>query len=152
MLAVPAAAQEVPFDSATLEACLAEGAGADCIGRGAAACMEGDFGGSNASMSLCWRVEGDWWDAELNRTYAALIELRTERDDELRELGSAAPPTVHTLREMQRAWIAFRDAACAYEFAQWSGGTGGNPAHAACAMRLTAEQTLALQARLDERR
>jgi uncharacterized protein YecT (DUF1311 family) len=52
---------------------------------------------------------------------------------------------------MQRAWIGYRDAACAYEESQWGGGTGGGPASVDCAMRLTARQALALEARLAQR-
>ena len=46
---------------------------------------------------------------------------------------------------MQRAWIEYRDATCAYEAAQWGGGTGAGPAFAGCLMRLTAEQALYLE-------
>ena len=52
---------------------------------------------------------------------------------------------------MQRAWIAWRDAACLYEVSQWGGGTGGGPAGADCMMRLAGEQALALEDRLAQR-
>jgi uncharacterized protein YecT (DUF1311 family) len=70
---------------------------------------------------------------------------------ELQELGSAAPPPAVALREMQRAWIAWRDAACDYEVSQWGGGTGGGPAWSQCAMQMTGEQALALEERLAQR-
>lgn len=49
------------------------------------------------------------------------------------------------LRNMQRAWINYRDAGCLYEQAQWFGGTGGGPATMACHMHETARQTLVLE-------
>ena len=42
---------------------------------------------------------------------------------------------------MQRAWIRFRDAKCAYARSHWGGGTGAGPAGVECLMRETAEQT-----------
>jgi len=57
----------------------------------------------------------------------------------------AAPAQAEALRDMQRAWIAFRDATCTYEASQWSGGTGQGPAYEGCVMRMTAEQTLYLE-------
>ena len=53
---------------------------------------------------------------------------------------------------MQRAWIAYRDAACAYEASQWGGGTGAGPAATGCMMTLTGRQALALEERLASRR
>ena len=49
---------------------------------------------------------------------------------------------------MQRAWTAYRDAACAYEVSTWGGATGGGPAGEDCMMRLTARQALVLEDRL----
>ena len=56
------------------------------------------------------------------------------------------PKQAEALRDMQRAWITFRDAACDYERSQWGGGTGGGPATLACLMRMTGEQALLLGA------
>jgi uncharacterized protein YecT (DUF1311 family) len=52
--------------------------------------------------------------------------------------GLTVPPVAEALRDMQRAWIAYRDASCDYERAQWGGGTGGGPATAGCLMRTRA--------------
>ena len=46
---------------------------------------------------------------------------------------------------MQRAWIAYRDARCGYEYSLWQGGTGGGPASVACYMEVTGEQALYLE-------
>ena len=50
-----------------------------------------------------------------------------------------------TLRGMQRAWIAYRDAKCEFVRAQWSGGTGQGPAMLSCLMQETGRQALWLQ-------
>jgi uncharacterized protein YecT (DUF1311 family) len=64
------------------------------------------------------------------------------------ENGDFAPPSEPALREMQRAWIPFRDARCGFEMSLWGGGTGGGPAYAECLMIVTAEQALYLETAL----
>ena len=59
--------------------------------------------------------------------------------------GLAVPSVAEALRAMQRAWIVFRDAACADERAQWASGTGGAPATAACLLQRTGVRTLELR-------
>lgn len=139
---------DLVFSPAPLEACLAAGGGRGCIGLAAEACMEATpWGASTVGMTACLGTEHEWWDARLNATYQALMakEKRNDADFPPPEgLGLA-----ETLRAQQRAWIAFRDARCTYEMAQWMGGTGGRPAHAACLLQMAAEQTLSLQTRLE---
>ena len=53
---------------------------------------------------------------------------------------------------MQRKWIDFRDAACAFEASKWGGGTGGGPAATQCHLTLTAQQYLRLGADMDGER
>ena len=151
-LAAPAQAQSIDFDPSPAEACLAARGADDCIGRAATLCTEQPDASTTVGMGFCFGAERDWWDARLNETYADLMTRETARDAEMKEIGATVPETASALRDMQRAWISFRDAACVYEYAQWGGGTGGGPAHAACMMRLTADQTLALQSRLDDSR
>ncbi len=95
-------------------------------------------------MGACYGAEGAWWDAALNTTYRDLLAAEERVEAENAAVGIPAPGTVEPLRDMQRAWIPFRDAACTYEYAQWGGGTGGPVANAACQMRMTAEQTVEL--------
>lgn len=154
LAASPALAQQA-FDPAPLEACL-QAADSDiarqaCIGQGSDACMTGELGGSNAGMGLCYGGERDWWDARLNAAFQILLKAEEAAEADAKKFGYAAPPTVEPLRQMQRAWIGFRDAACEYEHATWGGGSGGPVAVAACQMRLTAEQALALEARAKRR-
>ena len=51
---------------------------------------------------------------------------------------------VEALRDAQRAWIAFRDAECAMEYAAWGTGSIRSIAGADCMMSLTAERTVRL--------
>jgi len=109
-------------------------------------------GSTNVGMGFCYGAERDDWDARLNASYTQLMAIEKAIDAELEQLGSAAPKTAPVLRDMQRAWIAFRDASCNYEGSQWGGGSGTGPAMSLCAMRMTAEQALTLMARLEEKK
>lgn len=154
---LPAVAQDwIPeFSPAATEACLAaalvdETDPAACIGRAAEACMsENEGGGSTAGMNFCMGAEADWWDARLNAAYKVLMAQNEVTDSEMADPGSAAPRMAPALRAMQRAWIAYRDATCAYEVTWWGGGTGGGPAWASCIMDLTARQTLRLESGIE---
>lgn len=155
LLLAPAAwAQSPAFSPAPTEACLAGAADASaraaCVGRSADACMASDGGSSTAGMAMCLDGEARFWDARLNAAYAALlpVEQAADRDNE----GLGAPSAAAALRDMQRAWIVWRDAACAFERSQWGGGTGAGPAGLQCLMQLTAEQALDLERRLAEPR
>ena len=133
---------------ACVEAARADGTDpALCIGTAAEACMvTNEGGGSTAGMGFCLGAEAGWWDDRLNAAYKALVVAHTALDAEMADLGSAAPRRVPALRDMQRAWIAFRDAACEYEVTGWGGGTGGGPAWAGCILDMTARQALRLEA------
>ncbi len=155
-LAVPAAAQELPFSPEATEACLevAEDRGAReaCIGRSAEACYSREGVYSNYAVGICYGAEADYWDVRLNTAYLALIRAETDMLAEMNKIGATVPDTVTAMREMQRAWIPFRDAACWYEYSTWGGGSGGGPANAECLMHQTGRQALVLEARLEERR
>ena len=151
IIAWPVAAQDLAFTPDATEACLATGGGETCIGLSAQACIDTPDGYTTVGMGYCYAQELDFWDARLNAVYRELRASERAIDDEMTELGIRALPRAPALRDMQRAWIEYRDAACAYEYSQWGGGTGGGPANAACLMHLTAEQALALEARLKDR-
>jgi uncharacterized protein YecT (DUF1311 family) len=152
VLAFATAAQEVPFSIEATEACLAgasDRAGREaCVGASAEACMDTPDGSTTVGMGFCLGAERDWWGVRLNGAYQSLLAIEDAAAAELKELGSAAPSPAAALRAMERAWIAWRDAACEYEVSTWGGGTGGGPAGADCMMRLTARQALALEDRL----
>ena len=124
----------------TLECLSGMGDGGDrrqCIGMAAGVCMGDDM--STPAMSYCLEQELNWWDAALNATYAEARKIAKETDA---ELGAPNNVQAETLRDMQRAWIAYRDARCAWEAALWTGGTGAGPAYVGCLMHVTAEQEI----------
>jgi len=108
-------------------------------------CIETPDGYTTVGMSFCADQETRYWDARLNAAYRELMAFETGIDAEMAELGAAAPSLSEALREMQRAWITYRDATCRYEASQFGGGTGAGPAATQCAMRLTGEQALELE-------
>lgn len=150
-----AAAADPSFDSAATEACVAAAAAAspslsgtgvlDCVGKSAQACMATDGGDTTYGMSFC--LEGEWklWDKRLNEAYAKRLQEAKKTDAEMTSIKATVPSMEDALRQMQRAWIPFRDAACRYEVSKWQGGTGGGPAGAACMMQETARQALTLE-------
>lgn len=145
-MAMPALAQDrLHYDPEIATACLNihEGeAQIACIGIASARCMDS----STAGMSECLAQETDQWDGMLNKSYQILLTAAEAADAEMKQLEISAPPSAPLLREMQRSWVAYRDAACAYAAAQFQGGTAAGPAAQACAMRLTGMQALRLGA------
>ena len=100
--------------------------------RVATPCQENTEGGqSTYGMAACFRREAIIWDDLLNENYKSL------RDD--LDPGQAAK-----LRDMQRAWIASRDATCAFYDAKIQG-TMAIPMAAACLARETARRALLLK-------
>lgn len=94
-------------------------------------CQSTPEGQSNLGMADCFRLEAKIWDDLLNENYKT---LRDSID------GAQAAK----LRDMQRAWIASRDATCAFYDAKIQG-TMAIPMGAACLARETARQALLLK-------
>ena len=144
------AAQEFAIDPALVEDCTRDRAPA-CIAAAAQACMTiSDGGSTTVGMGRCLDLSLSAWDARLNRSYAALMAQHRADDAQRADWGSSAPELATPLREMQRAWIAYRDAACTHEAVTWGGGTGGGPAFLGCLVELTGQQTLRLERYLRE--
>lgn len=143
-LAIGAAAQandEPEFDPSILEACLADAEIADkldCVGKVSARCMESEIGDTTIGMSFCIGKEFELWDARLNTAYQSAMAVSEDSDS--RNQGLGAEKQAPLLKEMQRSWIAFRDATCAFERSQFGSGTGGGPAEISCLLRMTARQ------------
>ena len=135
LLAVPASAQtaEPVHDDALLTACLAENAEAGdvCIGRASTACMATPGGDTTVGMSTCIAAETAQWDGLLNDAYKELTAEPGKRADDL--------------QAVQRSWIAFVDAACAYETGAYEGGTMAGSVGGACKMTNTARRALDLR-------
>ncbi len=143
-------AQEPGFSSAATQACLyqegEDGAPRKCIGLSAELCISAPAGSTTVGMGYCFDRELKFWDQRLNASYKKLRSAARAMDAEMKEIGASAPSQANTLRDMQRAWIVWRDAACDYERSLWGGGTGGGPATLSCLMYRTAEQALFLEA------
>lgn len=142
--ATPLAAQDLTFNTEITASCVAHApdlAGQmACVGASANACMEDTPGGSSTvAMSGCLDRELQYWDDKLNEHYASALRRARDADEYV-----DGTPSATALREMQRAWIPFRDATCDYERSHWGGGTGGGPATYSCLMRLTGQQALYL--------
>ncbi|AZV77583.1 DUF1311 domain-containing protein [Parasedimentitalea marina] len=116
-----------------------------CIGMSANACMEASPEGfTTIGMMQCIDSEREYWDGQLNQTYKLLKDAYKPQDAELDKMESSAPRMGPALRDMQRSWIAYRDATCDFEQSQWGGGSGGGPAVLSCLLRLTAFQSIFL--------
>ena len=123
-----------------------------CIGMAANACMHasGSFGDPNIAK-WCLSQETDYWDAKLNSAYQDLmVELQRIED----EAGQTMLQTPESLRAMQRNWIAYRDARCEFEYAQYTNGSGGAGSSTVsiyeCQMQATGEQAIYLDKRLSQ--
>lgn len=143
------AAQDILFSEKAVLSCLATAddgsAMRGCVGVSADACMEqSEYGYSTVGMGACLDGELTFWDALLNQEYSELLKKARASDAEMADLGSGAASVEEALREMQRAWIVYRDEACDFERSLWGGGTGGGPATLSCHLRLTAEQAIYL--------
>lgn len=151
LIATPVCAEDLIFSPYAVEDCFANGGTGDtCIGASAASCMEATPGGySTVVMGGCTDREWSYWDDRLNAAYGRVMVDAKRMDAEMVSLGSAVAKQAPALRDMQRAWITFRDRQCEYEASTWGGGTGAGPASLACMMELTARQALFLESKLD---
>ncbi|WP_371157774.1 lysozyme inhibitor LprI family protein [Jannaschia sp. 2305UL9-9] len=151
-LTTGAAAQDLIFSAQPTESCLSIASDPGrCIGASADQCMTETPGGeTTVGMGGCLWAEAQYWDTRLNRAYTGLRALEQQADADDASYGLTTASRADALRDMQRAWIAFRDATCAYEATQWGGGTGAGPASNACWMMQTGRQALVLEARLSE--
>ncbi len=156
LLAWGAGAQENPvFSMQGTDACIADsrhGGNAEaCIGESANLCMDRTDGGqSTYGMVACIGAELEAWDQRLNAAYAGLMAREKAEDKEMADLEFSAPKQSPALLDMQRKWIAYRDARCDYIGTQWGGGTGTGPAMQGCHMVMTGKQALFLQQMLTD--
>ena len=89
-------------------------------------------------MNAC--AEQDWMaaDADLNAAYGAALAVMQDLDAALPRSARGAEAN---LRKAQRAWITYRDAACAAEGYAMRGGSAEPLLIYGCRARLTAERT-----------
>lgn len=145
--AAPALAEDVPTftteDARLMVSCLdgstvGEGENAtDCVGVASRACMETEpDGATTVGMVACTARETAWWDSQLNAHYSSLE-------------ASLSADLATALREAQRAWIAYRDAGCGFEYDLWSEGTIRSVVHAGCLLDETARRAQRLAGYVD---
>jgi len=125
--------KQAAADSNTIQHCVKSNTGPDknwetCIGTVLNVCLE--VAKSTADQNACIDREQKVWDDILNETYR---RLRGKLD-----AGQQAK-----LREMQRAWIASRDATCHFYWDYYQG-TMASPMSASCVNKETARRALFL--------
>jgi len=122
-------------DSAKIQDCVKtkgpeEGKWESCIGIVAEPCLADDRTRSTADQTACAAREQAVWDDILNETFR---RLREKLDDKQKD----------KLRDMQRAWIASRDASCAFYWDYFQG-TMATPMAAECVNKETGRRALFL--------
>ncbi len=91
---------------------------------------------TTAGMAMCASASQAAWDVLLNEEWNGLMTRTREYDE-----GGQAD----ALLAAQRAWIAWRDAECDWEYARWGGGTMRSIAHATCQESATISRTIDLR-------
>ncbi len=113
-----------------------------CIGQALEVCLNADEVNTTASMRACIAGEVAFWDEMLNTEYQRLRQDAKAVDA---EGGADAPSLADALQQMQRAWIAYRDASCAYVGLSYGTGTLGGTLAYDCVMHETGKQALRLK-------
>lgn len=147
LLAASAQAQDAILDRNVVAACFDQTdigqTSPACIGTAADACMEKTQGGySTAGMVSCVAAETAIWDEFLNLSYRDLRANMRELDADA--LGGDIS-RADALRDAQRAWIAFRDAECAFNWAIFQDGTMRSLVSSGCFLDMTARRTFELR-------
>lgn len=120
---------------------------AHCIGKVMSECEGSPLVKTEDDAGTCVQLEHDYWDAELNATYGALMTAFEALDAEYGDAsGVTANPLADRLRRMQRDWIPYRDSRC--ELERNAPTLGGAIMVTRCLMQVTAEQTLFLASKL----
>jgi uncharacterized protein YecT (DUF1311 family) len=104
---------------------------AECISAASGLCQEAPEGSSTQGIVACNQREQAWWDEYLNSMYDSLH-------------ASLEPDVFETLKGAQLAWIAYRDAKCAFVDALNKGGTIRQVMSSQCLMDTTATRAIEL--------
>ena len=145
---VSATETEVAVYGPILETCYetaAEDTRDACRGKMAEACMAAEEGGySTLGMVQCTNAEATVWDRFLNEEYKATMAALKAMDAEEAVYFPEFANRAESLRDAQRAWIAFRDAECGLAYAMWGSGSMRNVAAVNCHLEMTATRTIEL--------
>jgi uncharacterized protein YecT (DUF1311 family) len=136
--AVSAQGKPAADDTKTVEDCIKTAAPAGtamdkagkCIGTVSNPCLQDDKAQSTADMNACIDRERVVWDDILNETYRNLSKKLDAKQQ-------------NRLRDMQRAWIASRNATCQFYWDYYQG-TMASPMAASCVNRATARRAIFL--------
>jgi uncharacterized protein YecT (DUF1311 family) len=103
---------------------------------------------AQSEMNACAAIDFERADAELNAEYRrAIAHARaSDREESGRLEGDARPGEEATLREAQRAWVAFRDAHCRLEGYEARGGSMEPMLYDGCRAGLTRARIAQLRA------
>lgn len=102
-----------------------------CLLAGAAAANNCDTTMAQQELNFCADLAFQAADAELNDAYKEAVRFATDLD---KDGGGGVE---NRLRTAQRAWVAFRDAACDAEAFLFDGGTMQPMIYSGCLARLT---------------
>ncbi|MDE2183824.1 MAG: DUF1311 domain-containing protein [Alphaproteobacteria bacterium] len=89
-------------------------------------------------MDICANKDFDAADKKLNNVYGQAVKVAGDLDDK----------TLDKLRTAERAWLAFREAECTFETADYEGGTIYPMTFTMCRTKLTRTRTKELEAYL----
>jgi uncharacterized protein YecT (DUF1311 family) len=107
-----------------------------CLAAGPALTQEScDDAVTQADLNECTALAFEAADEELNLAYEAALDVARTYDT------SPEGWAEDSLRAAQRAWVAFRDAACESEAALWDGGSAQPMVQSGCLERLTVQRT-----------
>jgi uncharacterized protein YecT (DUF1311 family) len=139
-LAGPGGDPPKPEVKAAVEKCLAEKAKAnkpleECIGAVSDACLSKGESLSVHDIIDCHGEEADVWDERLNHDYQALMKTMKS-------------PAKERVRDLERAWLDFREKKCAYRQME-DEGMVGMIQNINCYKEETARQALFLSGILD---
>ncbi len=135
---------------ALLQACYgAAGSEADrsaCMGLVARTCQNDEEGGQTTlGLAMCNHAETQAWDVLLNQEYRATMDWAKGLDVDDQADFPEFSNREKTLRDAQRAWLAFREAECSYAYAQWGAGSMRHISGTDCYAKMTAERTVSLR-------
>ena len=91
--------------------------------------------GTTYDVSVCLAQKYKRVDSELNAAYQRALKSAKGYDDK----------DIQNLKDAERKWIGYRDAACKAEYNLWGRGSGGPNAHTICLIRLARERATHLK-------
>lgn len=119
-----------------------------CMHTVSETCQAEEEGGySTMGMAMCNQAETEAWDVLLNEEYKETRAWSAALDEDEQASFPNLDSRADTLRDAQRAWIAYRDAECRNEYANWGAGSMRHIVGTACYLDMTAKRTVELWAK-----